>query len=58
MYLLELMSDGMTVYQTVKDKDTLWLVTEAMLDGDMDVEIRISRRITGDVFDGKGEERK
>ena len=55
MYLLEMLSDGQTVYQTINDKDTLWIVVEAMLEGKMDVEVRISNKITPDPFDGKGE---
>ena len=42
-YLLELRQTDGNVAQKIDDKDTLWLVVEAMLDGDCPVECLISK---------------
>lgn len=42
-YLLELRQTDGNVAQRIDDKDTLWLVVEAMLDGDCPVECLISK---------------
>lgn len=42
-YLLELRQADGNIAQEIKDKDTLWLVVEAMLDGDCPVECLITK---------------
>ena len=42
-YLLELRQGSRDVVQEIEDKDTLWLVVEAMLDGDCPVECLITK---------------
>lgn len=42
-YLLELRQTDGNVAQRIDDKDTLWLVVEAMLDGDCPVECLITK---------------
>ena len=42
-YLLELRHTDGNVAQRIDDKDTLWLVVEAMLDGDCPVECLITK---------------
>lgn len=55
MYMVILESDGNVVYQKIKDKDTLWIVVEAMLDGDVEMTVSITR--IKDTWYGKGEEK-
>ena len=42
-YLLELRQSDGNVAQRIDDKETLWLVVEAMLDGDCPVECLITK---------------
>lgn len=56
MYMIMFQSDGNTVYQKIEDKDTLWLVADAMLDGPMEMSITIDK-IGKDDWYGKGESR-
>lgn len=42
-YLLELRQSDWKIEQEIEDKDTLWLVVEAMLDGVCPVECLISK---------------
>lgn len=55
-YLLELRQADGNIAQEIKDKDTLWLVVEAMLDGDCPVECLISNLKNKDDFYGLTEE--
>ena len=60
-YLLELRQGDAKVAQEINDKDTLWIILEAMLDGEsIDVECLVSKihSITDEkVWDGKWESR-
>lgn len=62
-YLLELRQTSGSVAQEIEDKETLWLVIEAMLDGDCPVECLVSKLNDNtenalteeDYWNGKGE---
>lgn len=59
-YLLELRQVDGNVAQEIEDKDTLWIILEAMLDGDCPVECLISKINNNalseeDIWNGKGE---
>lgn len=62
-YLLELRQTSGNVAQEIEDKETLWLVIEAMLDGDCPVECLVSKLNDNakktlteeDYWNGKGE---
>ena len=57
-YLLELRQSDWKIEQEIEDKDTLWLVVEAMLDGVCPVECLISKLTEEDYWNGILEHRE
>ena len=57
-YTLNLYKSGGLIPLTIEDKDTLWLIIEAMIDNGVDCTVRKRKQTEDEVWNGKGEMKK